>query len=127
MSAREGHVGVGEAVLHRGWLRWLIAGRVLIAVVLLCVGAIWTGWLAPNAQEPHGPSGAFTLALIALALSALYALMLRFSSLPPRPQAGGQFALDALLITWLVWATGNLYSPYSALYIVVISVASIFM
>src|SRR5205085_9348950 len=35
--------------------------------------------------------------------------------------------LDALLITWLVLVTGNVYSPYSALYIVVISVASIFV
>jgi two-component system sensor histidine kinase PilS (NtrC family) len=127
MSARGGNVVGGEAGLHRGWLWWLIAGRVLIAGGLLCVGALWAGGMVSNAQDLHRLSGALPLALLVLALSALYALTLRFSSLPLRPQAGVQFALDALLITWLVWATGNLYSPYSALYIVVISVASIFM
>ncbi|PYS79405.1 MAG: hypothetical protein DMF66_02880 [Acidobacteria bacterium] len=62
-----------------------------------------------------------------LALSASYALALRFSSLPLRAQAGAQFAFDALLVTWLVWATGDLNSPYSALYIIAVSVASIFL
>lgn len=127
MIARGGNVGDGEAGLHRGWLWWLIAGRVLIAGGLLGVGALWAGGLVSNAQESHRLSGAFPLALLVLTLSALYALALRFSPLPLRPQAGVQFTLDALLITWLVWATGNLYSPYSALYIIVISVASVFM
>ena len=127
MSARGGNVGGGEAGLHRGWLWWLIAGRVLIAGGLLGVGALWAGGLVSNAQESHRLSGSLPLALFVLALSGLYSLALRFSSLPLRSQVGVQFALDAMLITWLVWATGNLYSPYSALYIVVISVASIFM
>jgi two-component system sensor histidine kinase PilS (NtrC family) len=127
MREREGHVGGGEAGLHRSWLWWLIAGRLLIEGVLLGVGALWAGGLVSSAQESHRLSGSLPLALFVLALSALYALALRFSSLPLRLQAGVQFAFDALLITWLVWATGNLYSPYSALYIVVISVASIFM
>lgn len=127
MIAREGYVGSGEAGLHRGWLWWLIAGRVLIAGVLLGIGSLWAGGLVSNAQESHRLSGSLPLALFVLTLSALYTLALRFSSLPLRSQAGVQFTLDALLITWLVWATGNLYSPYSALYIVVISVASIFM
>jgi two-component system, NtrC family, sensor histidine kinase PilS len=127
MREREGHVGSGEAGLQRGWLWWLIAGRLLIAGLLLGIGALWAGGLVSSAQESHRLSGSVSLSLFVLALSALYALALRFTSLPLRLQAGVQFAFDALLITWLVWATGNLYSPYSALYIVVISVASIFM
>src|SRR5205085_1695100 len=55
------------------------------------------------------------------------ALTLRFTRIPLLTQAGAQFALDALLVTWLVWVTGNLYSPYTALYILVISAASIFL
>jgi hypothetical protein len=34
---------------------------------------------------------------------------------------------DVLLVTWLVWITGNANSPYAALYIVIISVASLFV
>src|SRR2546423_1947304 len=127
MSARARHVGGGEAGLQSGWLWWLIAGRVLIACALLGVSALWSGGLAASAQATHRLGGTLLLALAVLALSALYALALRLSRLPLRAQAGVQFAFDALLITRLVWETGNLYSPYSALYIVVISVASIFM
>ena len=32
-----------------------------------------------------------------------------------------------LLVTWLVWITGAVHSPYAALYIVIISVASLFV
>jgi two-component system sensor histidine kinase PilS (NtrC family) len=64
---------------------------------------------------------------VVLALSALYALALRFTRIRLRSQAAAQFAFDALLVTWLVWATGNLYSPYTALYILIISAASIFL
>lgn len=62
-------------------------------------------------------------AFVVLGMSALYALVLRFTGISLREQ----FALDALLVTWLVWVTGNLYSPYTALYILIISAASIFL
>src|SRR5437763_347952 len=127
MSAREGNVREGEAALQRRWLWWLIAGRVLVAGLLFSVSALWTGGFASGAQEPGRPGGALLLAGLVVALSVLYALALRFSPLPLRAQADAQFALDALIITWLVLVTGNVYSPYSALYIVVISVASIFV
>ena len=42
-------------------------------------------------------------------------------------QARVQFLFDVLLVTWLVWTTGNVSSPYAALYIVIISVASLFV
>src|SRR6185295_177065 len=42
-------------------------------------------------------------------------------------QARLQILLDVLLVTWLVWNTGNVNSPYAALYIVIISVASLFL
>ena len=127
MSAREGNVREGEAVLQRGWLWWLIAGRVFVTGLLFGVSALWTGGFASGAQEPGRPGGALLLLGLVVALSVLYALALRFSPLPLRAQTEVQFALDALLITWLVLVTGNVYSPYSALYIVVISVASIFV
>jgi two-component system sensor histidine kinase PilS (NtrC family) len=42
-------------------------------------------------------------------------------------QVRSQFFLDALLITWIVWRTGDLTSPYVTLYIVLIGVASFFL
>src|ERR1043166_3803386 len=71
--------------------------------------------------------GRLVVAGVVVALSAAYALALKFSRLTLRAQAGAQFALDALLVTWLVRATGDLGSPSSALSIVAISVASVFL
>jgi two-component system sensor histidine kinase PilS (NtrC family) len=117
----------GDAGLQRVWLWRLIAGRVLVAGLLFCISVLWTSGLAPGAQESHRLGGALPFAGMVFALSAIYALALRFTPLMLRAQAAAQFAIDALLITWLVWVTGNLYSPYTALYIVVISAASIFL
>lgn len=128
MGEREGHVRGGDAALARGWLWWLIVGRVAVAALLLGVVALWTGAASSGGLSWTGRlGGMLPAALAVLALSALYALTLRFSVLRPRAHAGAQFALDVLLITWLVWLTGSPYSPYSALYIVVISMAGIFL
>ena len=127
MSVREGNAPVEEAGIPRRWLWRLIAGRVVVAALLLGVSALWAGGPGSNAQESHRLGGVLPFVGAVLALSAPYALALRFSRLAVSAQAGAQFALDALLITWLVLATGDLSSPYSALYIVAISVASIFL
>src|SRR4029453_17203170 len=42
-------------------------------------------------------------------------------------QARLQFSIDIFLITWLVWNSDVLHSPYTALYIVTIAVASLFL
>ena len=113
--------------LSRAWLWRLIAGRVLVACILLGAGALWASGAGPSAAEPGRLAGSLPLALAVGVLSVLYALLLRFSRFSLRAQAAVQFAFDALLITGLSWVTGNLYSPYSALYIVVISMVSIFL
>ncbi|MFN3330207.1 MAG: two-component system sensor histidine kinase NtrB, partial [Pyrinomonadaceae bacterium] len=38
-----------------------------------------------------------------------------------------QLAVDLILITWLVWQTGDIGSPYVALYMVVISITALFL
>jgi two-component system sensor histidine kinase PilS (NtrC family) len=38
-----------------------------------------------------------------------------------------QFVIDVLLVTWLIWITNDIHSPYTALYIVIISLASVFL
>src|SRR5687767_3495025 len=123
MGEREGHIKGDADGLSRGWLWWLIAGRVAVGALLLGFGALWTGFMAANGSGPGRLSGALPVAVAVLLLSILYSLALRFDVLRPRRQAGVQFALDVLLTTWLVWLTGSPYSPYSALYIVVISIA----
>lgn len=104
-------------------LWWLIGGRLVAAALLLGAGVLWAGgvfgagaggtwrWAAPLA--------------VVVSLSALYVLALRFSRLPLRAQASAQFFFDILLATWLVWTTGELHSPFTALYLVIIPVAGI--
>ena len=108
-------------------LQWLVAGRLVGAAVLLAASVVW-------ARESFGvvgyvlpPRSTVSIGITALLLSLVYVVALQFSAAPVRLQAKVQIALDVLMITWLVWATGDLYSPYTALYIVVISVASIFL
>jgi two-component system sensor histidine kinase PilS (NtrC family) len=129
MRAREEKTaGSGETGgLHRVWVWRLIAGRLLVAGLLFGVSVLWTSGLAPGAQATQRLGSALPFAYVVVGLSAVYALALRFTRIPLLAQAGAQFALDALLVTWLVWVTGNLYSPYTALYIIVISAASIFL
>ncbi|MFL6337325.1 MAG: two-component system sensor histidine kinase NtrB, partial [Pyrinomonadaceae bacterium] len=128
MRAREEKMAGGETGgLQRVWVWRLIAGRLLVAGLLFGVSVLWTSGLAPGVQEARRLGGALPFAFVVAGLSVAYALTLRFTRIPLLTQAGAQFALDALLVTWLVWVTGNLYSPYTALYILVISAASIFL
>jgi two-component system sensor histidine kinase PilS (NtrC family) len=125
MSLRVGEVSGGG--LQRRWVWWLIAGRLVAAAVVFGAGTLWAGGAAAADAQPGRLGGGASIAFAVIALSAAYSFVLRFSRARPRAQAGAQLALDAVLITWLVWVTGNLYSPYTALYIIVISVASIFL
>jgi two-component system sensor histidine kinase PilS (NtrC family) len=108
-------------------MSWLIAGRLIVAGALLGVSALWARNIWQGDIESSSFSRALAVLLVVLALSLVYALAFRFSRLSLKAQAAAQFCCDVLLITWLVWTTGDLHSPYSALYIVVISVASIFL
>jgi two-component system sensor histidine kinase PilS (NtrC family) len=42
-------------------------------------------------------------------------------------QARIQFVIDILLVTWLIWTTDVIHSPYIAVYIVVIAASSLFL
>jgi two-component system, NtrC family, sensor histidine kinase PilS len=126
MRAGEEKTAGGEG-LQPVWVWRLIAGRLSVAGLLFGVSVLWTSGLAPGAQEPRRLNGALPFAFVVVGLTAAYALALRFTRIPLRMQAAAQFALDVLLVTWLVWVTGNLFSPYTALYILVISAASIFL
>ncbi len=112
-------------VLRRRLWR-LVAGRFVVIAVLLLL-YLRFGESAPPGTGAQWLPKPLTVALIALSVSIAYALVLRFTRVRLGLQAGVQFCLDILLVSWLVAVGGNLNSPFAALYIVIISVASIFL
>ena len=106
-------------------LWWLIAGRAA-AVVLLFLGAAAWRW---NASAP-APGNAITDVLpiiVSIAALTIIYCIARIVWKNYAAQASIQFFVDIVLVTWLVWITGHARSPYAALYIVIISVASLYV
>ena len=106
-------------------LWWLISGRAAAVVLLLLITLLWK-------RSTPGPSLVNSLSIIAPIILTVAVLTLIYSAAHLLwknflVQARIQFFVDVFLVTWLVWATGNVHSPYAALYIVVISVASLFI
>lgn len=111
-----------RALRDRLW--WLIGGRLVAVVILAIAGAFWRG--------PTGGGvinfGNFTLVTFGAvaAASILYGTLLRFVG-NLRLQAAVQLAVDVAVITGIVWASGDVYSPFAILYIINIAVASILL
>lgn len=103
-------------------LGWLIAGRMVTALLLSVFGTIWT-----RAGEPQNAiNKSLVLLTIVACLTIAYALIFRITK-NILAQARFQLAIDGLLITWLVWNSEVIQSPYIALYIVIIAVSSLFL
>jgi len=106
-------------------LWWLISGRAAAVIVLLLASVGWK-WSAVG----HGLGPSFNavapIILTVIGLTIIYcaARLLWKNYLA---QARFQFFADVLLVTWLVWITGRASSPYAALYVVIISIASLFV
>src|SRR5688500_18620456 len=102
-------------------LLWLILARLAIAIlralarVLWVHGVSWQSWLQM-----------FPALSIVSALTVAYLVAHRFSQ-NYLLQARIQFVLDIILVTSLVWSTNVIYSPYIALYIVIIAASSLFL
>jgi two-component system sensor histidine kinase PilS (NtrC family) len=102
-------------------LSWLILGRLTAAVVLFVARGLWFhGRNAGTWPESLAPL------LIVAALTLVYALARSFSK-ALLLQARIQFLIDIALVTWLVWITDVIHSPYIAIYIVVIAASSLFL
>ena len=102
-------------------LWWLIIGRLAVSILLLAV-SFWTGNTTRDELWPQALPFIFFVAT----LTAAYTLAHRF----PRTrlfQVRLQIAVDIFLVTWLVWNSSVIQSPYTALYIVIIAVASLFL
>ena len=106
-------------------IQTLIIGRLMIIFLLLVTSWFWNSGTLRLSFE-NFPQGLFLVFLISVGLTIVYFFLLRLSK-SFTWQIRSQFFLDSLLITWLIWRTGDLSSPYITLYIVMISVASFFM
>jgi two-component system sensor histidine kinase PilS (NtrC family) len=102
-------------------LWWLILGRVTAAFFLFFARALWVHQNSLSAWGRMLPP-----LLVVCALTLLYGLARLFSS-ALLFQARLQFVIDILLVTWLVWTTDVIHSPYIAVYIVVIAASSLFL
>ena len=102
-------------------LWWLILGRLAAALLLFSARFIWTKGSSQQAWKQLLPP-----LLIVCGLTILYALAHRFSR-ALLFQTRFQFMVDVLMVTWLVWTTDVIHSPYIALYIVIISASSLFL
>ena len=102
-------------------LWWLILGRLAAALTLFCARVIWVHGSSEQAWAQMLPA-----LFIVFGLTVVYALAHHFSG-TLLFQARLQFVIDIILVTWLVWTTDVIHSPYIALYIVIIAVSSLFL
>mgnify|MGYP001772905252 FL=1 len=103
----------------------LIIGRLLTAFLILLTTWLWRSEHARLSFE-NFPKEFFFFFLIYVALTIVYFFILRLNS-NYTWQIRIQLAIDVILISWLVWQTGDATSPYIVLYILLISIASLFM
>jgi len=106
-------------------LWWLISGRAAAVILLLLAGVVWK-WSAPGHGLATLLSNVAPLILTVAGLTIVYCVA-RLLWKNFLAQTRFQFLADVLLVTWLVWTTGNVSSPYAALYVVIISIASLFV
>src|SRR5712671_1715441 len=103
----------------------LIIGRAAAVILLVLIGLAWkSSALGRGVVTSFSVVTPIILAAAGLTLVYCAARLLWKNYLA---QARVQFLADILLVTWLVWATGNVSSPYAALYVVIISIASLFV
>src|SRR6266576_230725 len=109
----------GRTIRNKLW--WLILGRLAAALLLFLVGTIWTRGGSQQALNKTVP-----VLLIVIGLTIIYSLAHRLSR-TVHVQARLQFAIDIVLVSWLLWNSDVIHSPYIALYIVIIGVSSLFI
>lgn len=103
----------------------LVLGRLVVIFLLLVTAWIWQSGRLTLSFDSF-PQSIFLGFIVSVGLTIVYFFFLRLSRRLGW-QIRLQFALDALLVTWLVWRTGDLSSPFIVLYLVLISVSSLFL
>ena len=96
----------------------IIFGRLALIFLLLLASWWWTGsYLSPSTG--NFPTSLFVFFVVSIALTGTYHVVAYFSR-NYLWQRRVQFSIDVLLVTWLVWETGGVSSPYTSVYIVLI-------
>src|SRR5215472_10979423 len=101
-------------------LQWLIVWRLVINAALLATVLLVERGTAPG--QAFGPSLLAITAVVGV-LSLVYFLTLR-TRIPAEIHGYAQLSADVILVTWLVYWTGSVESPFLALYLVIIFAAS---
>jgi len=86
-------------------LQTLIIGRLLVIFLLLVTSLIWYSGNLVFSIDIF-PRSIFILFLLSVGLTVVYFFIARLSK-RLEWQYWVQFTLDALLVTWLVWRTGD--------------------
>jgi two-component system sensor histidine kinase PilS (NtrC family) len=102
-------------------LSWLILGRLAAAVLLFVARGLWV-----HSGGSRGWTATLSPLFVVAGLTLVYALARTFSK-ALLLQARIQFVIDIILVTWLVWSSDVIHSPYIAIYIVVIAASSLFL
>ncbi|HCX28822.1 MAG TPA: hypothetical protein DHU55_03480 [Blastocatellia bacterium] len=112
---------IERSYTFRQRLWWLIVGRLGAALFLFFAGWVWA-----HGSTRRAWAQTLLPLLIVCGLTLLYWLAHRFSR-TILFQTRVQFVIDIVLVTWLVWSTDVIHSPYIALYIVIIAASSLFL
>jgi two-component system sensor histidine kinase PilS (NtrC family) len=95
----------------------VIFGRLALIFLLLLASWWWSGAISTSLGYVSDEPVLFFL--VAIVLTGVYNIVAYFNQ-NYLWQKRVQFFIDVLLITWLVWETGDIESPYTSLYIVLI-------
>ncbi len=104
-------------------LKWLMAFRVVVVTLLLGLS------IAFQIAKNELVFAYYALIVLTYVITIAYALALRYLDTPPALQqfAYAQIGVDLLLETFLVARTEGISSPFSALYVITVSFASLIL
>src|SRR5689334_9079686 len=103
-------------------LQWLLVSRLVVAGALLLTVSVIEKEPSPRSFLPV----LMALVGVTVILSGLYFLAMR-TRLPHRTLAYVELTLDVLTVTWLVARTGDVESPFLALYLVILFAACVLL
>ena len=113
---------ITTSLIDRGWQ--LTVGRILALLLLMLASLYWNDKNLPSSLDAflHIPLVVFVVWLFP---AVLYLLALRFVT-QLLTQIAIQLIIDGVMISWLVWATGDVRSPYITFYTVLICLTGLF-
>ena len=106
-------------------IQTLIVGRLFVVFLLFVIKWFWNGRYTNFSFDAY-PHGLFPVLLITVGLTVIYFFAAKLID-NYAWQVRIQLFLDAISITWLVWRSGDITSPFISLFIVIISLSSIFL